>query len=290
MTLNLFLNQDKARDFHQTGYLLVDFLAEDEVNALTELYASLESGVSMGFIASMFSQHTGYRQTVDNAIKTRFAAALATLFKPHSCLAGAFLEKRPVPECGVVPLHQDWTFVDETQFQSLNVWCALEDVDEHNGCLWLLPGSHLFPTHPRAPFGPAPWIGAFGAELEGAMRPMVMKKGQALIFGHAMWHASKLNHGQTSRLAASCSIVPQAAPLFHYCHDRQAQSDIHWVFERYQVDEEFFSGYQVGAPVAGVYPSQRILVDVPVPTAEHRQVLVEKVHQAQYVASASDGS
>jgi hypothetical protein len=278
--LNLFLNQERAQTFQQTGYLLVDFLAEDEVNALTELHASLESGVSMGFIASMFSQHAGYRQTVDSAIKTHFAAALAKLFKPHRCLAGAFLEKRPVPECGEVPLHQDWTFVDETQFQSLNVWCALEDVDEHNGCLWLLPGSHLFPTHLRAPFGPAPWIGAFSSDFTGAMRPMVMKKGQALIFGHAMWHASKLNHGQTSRLAASCSIVPQEAPIFHYCYDRQAQSDASWAFERYQVDEIFFSSYQLGSPIAAAYTPQRIVVEAPVLTAEHRQALVEKVHQA----------
>ena len=180
---------------------------------------------------------------MDEKIKDVFSKPLKNLVHGHKCLLGSFLEKRPVPASGEVPLHQDWTFVDEAEFQSYNFWCPLEDVGESNGCLWVLPGSHLFQTHPRAPFGAAPLIAAWGQELYGELIPVPMKKGQALIHAHRLWHASNLNHTQTSRLATACVVVPERAQIFHYCQNSKSESG---VYDRYRVDEAFFREYQVG--------------------------------------------
>lgn len=278
---NLFLNQDAATQFQRRGYLLVDFLSDEEANALADLYARYESGVAMDFVASMFSHNAGYRQMVDTAVKAIFAPALAKIFRPHRCLAGTFLEKHPLPAHGEVPLHQDWTFVNETQFSSLNVWCALEDTHEKNGCLWMLPGSHCFPVHPRAPFGPSPWIREFGPDFTSAMCPVPMKKGQAVIFGHAMWHASRLNHTASSRLAASCSLVSQDAELFHYRYIPDAQTQTAWRFERYKVDTSFFSHYQIGSPISEDYPREYVSVAIPAIAQQQRQACLEYIMRAQ---------
>ena len=50
---------------------------------------------------------------------------------------------------GAMGTHQDWTFVDERRFRSVTVWCPLVDVEQRNGALELLPGSHRILTHAR---------------------------------------------------------------------------------------------------------------------------------------------
>ena len=265
---SMLLNENIARTIQRVGYIVADFLREHEIAALREAYERLESGVQMGFFASMFSADAQYRNAVDKVIKDIFARPLKNLVQQHRCLLGSFLEKKPVPESGEVPLHQDWTFVNETEFQSLNFWCPLEDVDERNGCLWVLPGSHRFPTHPRAPFGPAPWITAFGQELSAVMIPVPMKKGEVLISEHRLWHASNLNYAQTSRLAAACTVVPERAEVIHYCHDLKSGSGF---YNRYRVDEAFFCEYQVGRPPPGRYAFDKIEVKLPCPTRDQLQ-------------------
>jgi phytanoyl-CoA hydroxylase len=41
-----------------------------------------------------------------------------------------------------VPAHQDATFMFTQPQSLLGFWIALQDADEHNGCLWVLPGGH----------------------------------------------------------------------------------------------------------------------------------------------------
>jgi len=41
-----------------------------------------------------------------------------------------------------VPAHQDATFLYTSPLSTIGLWFALEDANEHNGCLWALPGAH----------------------------------------------------------------------------------------------------------------------------------------------------
>lgn len=43
---------------------------------------------------------------------------------------------------GVVPSHQDSSFLYTEPLSAHGFWYALEDCTETNGCLWFIPGSH----------------------------------------------------------------------------------------------------------------------------------------------------
>lgn len=256
---SLFLDENIAKACERAGYAVVDFLDANAVAELKDIYRRQASGISMGFRVSLFSTDIAYRKAVDKNIKEIFSGPLEKLLHRHKKVMATFLEKRPVPEQGEVPLHQDWTFVDEAQFQSLNCWCPLDDVDERNGCLWVLPGSHRFPTHPRAPFGPAPWI-HWGQSLASELIPVPMKKGSVLIHDHRLWHASNANHTQTTRLATACVVVPEEAELFHFCCDEHAEAG---GYDRFRVDDAFFCEYHPGHPPPDRYRCEKVAVKLP---------------------------
>lgn len=47
------------------------------------------------------------------------------------------------------PLHQDATYMVTEPTSVIALWFALEDADEENGCLWVLPGVHKGPLAAR---------------------------------------------------------------------------------------------------------------------------------------------
>lgn len=259
-----FIDPGLARQFEHQGWIVTNFLAAGEAHRLHTFYAARDTlrepareDLPSGFRASLFCADEADRLAVDACIKTAFAEPLKRLMHGHRALLGTFLEKRPMPEQGEVPLHQDWSFVDETRYRSLNVWCPLDDVDERNGCLWVLPGSHRFPTHPRAPFGPSPWIQQ-APDLARRLVPVPLRRGQALIHDHRLWHASLANRSRTPRLAAACVVVPASAQALHFSHGGPFNPSGPLNFTRHEVDDAFFPAYRLGEPPCGRYPATTV--------------------------------
>ncbi len=72
--------------------------------------------------------------------RTRCAKRCDHVLTGYRLLTGGLLVK----PAGAAPLsmHRDWTMLPDGDQAALNVWCPLIDVDEGNGALALLPGSH----------------------------------------------------------------------------------------------------------------------------------------------------
>lgn len=91
----------------------------------------------------------------------------------------------------------------------ISVWIALDDVDEHNGCLRIRPGSHLS----RVPWaqhangsGDSHSLAAGASEAqrdseEGVMQPLCLKAGAAVIMRDRVEHASGPNASRHVRRA-----------------------------------------------------------------------------------------
>ena len=62
---------------------------------------------------------------------------------------GAFQIKPPSKVSELNP-HQDAPVIDETIDNGLFVWIPLCDINEQNGAIYVLPGSHLWQNHQRS--------------------------------------------------------------------------------------------------------------------------------------------
>lgn len=96
--------------------------------------------------------------------------------------------------------HQDNGVVtpDADETEMLTVWTPLLDATAHNGCLQLVPGSHMagLLTHcPRDGILRIP--GTLFAEEDAI--PVPVRKGSALLMNRRMCHASMINHSNDIR-------------------------------------------------------------------------------------------
>jgi hypothetical protein len=101
-----------------------------------------------------------------------------------------------------IPWHQDfsyWTSQSDHPCQ-INCMVYLDDADEDNGCLLVVPGSHRQGLVAHAPM---PAHGAFHAGLAevdlASAVPVPGKAGTAILFGPLLMHASGANHSSRPR-------------------------------------------------------------------------------------------
>lgn len=93
--------------------------------------------------------------------------------------------------------HQDYYYIRNEPNTMLAAWIAMEDVDEENGCLWVISGSHKLGLLPHGKVKDIiehePWTD----ETEGIdltmQIPVTMKKGDILFFHNLLIHSSNKN-------------------------------------------------------------------------------------------------
>jgi ectoine hydroxylase-related dioxygenase (phytanoyl-CoA dioxygenase family) len=95
-----------------------------------------------------------------------------------------------------IPWHQDSGYGRLEPPTDLTVWIALDDTDEDNGCLEVIPGSQrpgLEPHHPRGSL--------VGADVDQPGVAVPMAAGDALLFSGHLMHRSAPNRTGKARHA-----------------------------------------------------------------------------------------
>jgi len=124
------------------------------------------------------------------------------------------IQFKPAQTGGVNMWHQDsplWPSV-EPKTEQVTAWVALDDVDEDNGCMRMVPGSHRW--GPRMDFlNTLRDFNEMPEEFEGSPIEVVscpVKKGE-VHFHHALcWHGSGLNTSGRPRRAIALHFMTQA--------------------------------------------------------------------------------
>ena len=114
------------------------------------------------------------------------------------------IQYKPAETGGVNMWHQDaplWPIL--APMTEVTAWVALDDVDEENGCMSMVPGSHLWGNQ-IAFLNTLPSFDAMPAEFQGhkiEVRRCPVRKGE-VHFHHALvWHGSHANNSGRPRRA-----------------------------------------------------------------------------------------
>lgn len=222
--------------FNRDGYVVVDLTVQSTLSQLSKLYEELQPEPPEGFSSSIFNPDIDLkRQTSTNISALLKNDVDKILTGNHRSLGCSFLCKTST-ENSLMPVHNDWTVVDESRFFSATIWLPLLATDEKNGALWVLPGSHLFSDALRGPSMPYVFQ-HLNDELWAKMKPLYLKAGQAVIFNHALLHASPPNRSGKDRVVATYGFIPQEAELI-FGHLNEVGK-----VERYRVPDDFFITY-----------------------------------------------
>jgi ectoine hydroxylase-related dioxygenase (phytanoyl-CoA dioxygenase family) len=229
-------NDDKLqKQFDRDGYIVVPFLNETEVKDLSSLFYEMHKEVPGNFYSTTFNASPEFKQRINEQTEKAFGPKADGLFTGIEKLGSSYLCKSPGKD-SKMPVHQDWTVVDESKFESVTIWVPLVDTNEINGAIRVLPGSHKFTNTLRAPNLVSEYA-KLGDEIWNEMEALPMKAGEAFIFNHAVLHASSPNTSNKERLAITYGVVSADAQLMLY-HLNEKKN-----LEKYLMPDDMFQRY-----------------------------------------------
>lgn len=246
--LNHFSDIHINKEVEQNGFAVVPFASAEELQDLKLFYNTLPETNSKGTYVTMFHPSYEYRKKVEQKIRQLFAAKAENSLINYRVLFTNYMVKEPGPE-GDFPVHQDWTYVDETKYASYAFWIPLSDVGATNGALHVVPGSHKFITHLRGPFIYEPFKELSEEIKKKYSQPVNLKAGEALIWDHRLIHYSLPNLSDQPRIAFTLILVPEEAEVIH-CFSLDEEKGR--IINKYSVDTDFFFTYTIGQKPQGV--------------------------------------
>lgn len=114
---------------------------------------------------------------------------------------------KPALHGDIVPWHQDNGYWRLDPPEAMSIWIALDDADEENGCMWVIPGSHRAGAaeHQRA----GRYIAQLKADADESLAvPVPLPAGSAMIHHCQTLHMTKPNHSPRQRRAWVMHYMP----------------------------------------------------------------------------------
>lgn len=209
---SIFKDEQIQAFYSEQGYVILEL---SDTTILDELSAIIQRE-SIDFGKSFFYSMFGFNRRDSLKLKEAFTQILKAtyeeFFMDYINRNESFLVK-PSSLKEEMALHQDWSFTDLQKYQMGTFWLPLQDVNEENGCMVILPKSqnlaNLYCSNTyetaRIPI----------EALEGT-QTIPLKKGQVLFFNPAVFHGSLPNLTNQHRVVVTAQIYNEKAPYLYY--------------------------------------------------------------------------
>ncbi len=228
---------DAVRHFQEQGFALVPGLfGADEVATLRDHYMELRargahpgdfSGVDLSSadplkrFPRMIHMHRWDELSLQWLLDARLAQAMTALLGTEPFAVQTMLYFKPAGARGQA-LHQDQYYLKVNPGTCIAAWLALDDCDEANGCLQVVPGTHQLPVLCTVDADLNNSFTDVTVPLADGMHPVpvVMRAGDVLFFNGQLVHGSFPN-STTDRFRRSLIghyIVGEAREVSRYYH------------------------------------------------------------------------
>lgn len=227
-----YLNDETLdQQLDQEGYVVIPFLEQDEVDQLVKVFKEAHKEDIVPFYATAHHPSSDFRKEMSNHIVEVLRPHASEVFNDCKLLGASFIVKSK-DDASLLQPHQDWNIVDENEFRSFNVWIPLVDLTPENGAIEILPKSHNWLRGYRHSSIDCAYREVHDLVWEN-MKPLYMKAGEALIYDHALIHASKANTTDQKRIACASGVIPTKAPMYFYWNNNGT-------VEQYESNADFF--------------------------------------------------
>src|SRR3954467_6517290 len=111
---DIFKNEAQQKQFGEDGFLKITLLTEENVKELLALFTHYFPNPSVDFFSSSYENDFLRKKEISDAIGRIILPNLEKTFTDYTWFGSAFLSKGNGPR-SEMPMHQDWTIVDETK-------------------------------------------------------------------------------------------------------------------------------------------------------------------------------
>lgn len=250
MRKSVFLDELHEAIFRREGYLILDLLTTEDIAAMRTCFDSVEILHRGPIGVTVLTDQLAQRKAIHAALHPIFSERLLPVLNDYRIPVTSFVTKEASCEVGKFPLHQDPSFIHEDEQAGISIWCPLDDVNQDNGNLGVVPYSHLLNPHYRTTCS-LPYPDLVELIEEKYMRYLPMRAGQVLYMDHRMIHGSPTNRSSTIRVVAAGVGVPRQQQLL-YCHVDQSTDSK--VLEIHEVPDDFYLRNMFGQrPAEGLH-------------------------------------
>ncbi len=221
MRESILKNTRSQSTFERQGFVKMDLLDQEELEQLQQLQAHYFPDDSGRFFSSSYLDEFEVKQEISDAFTGIIQEKFDMYFTNARMIGAAFLIKGTGPK-SEMPIHQDWTIVDEKKYYAANLWIPLRDTNERNGTLELMKGSHRWYDSVRAPSLPMPFEG-HEETLKKHLTLVPADLGQVVLLNQATIHYSKPNMGSEIRPAITVGVISEEAPLLLNYYDKERE-------------------------------------------------------------------
>lgn len=213
--LPLLQEPELQKSMDQNGFCLLNGLPLHILEQLRQLYhTQVQNPDSSGLHANHNRFSYEFNQSISKAIAEVLEPFLQQHFTNYNVFIAHYMVKAPQTG-GEMPLHQDWNIVDESKYNSYQVWIPLQLVTPHNGGLFVVPGSHRFFGNHRS--------GSLGlTRIPSTPTTNALKKdittppGTAVVYSNGLFHASYPNQSTEERISVIINLVQKNAPTTYF--------------------------------------------------------------------------
>ena len=202
------LSPPEVAEYEECGYLnfgqIVAAEALERLRAEADrIWASINRGyereASWNQNALVNGVHKESAELRDVLYRSPLPDVMVQLIGPNVKLASNQLVFKQPGDDRPYSWHQDNGFGPLDPQNNVTCWMALDDTNERNGCLWVIPGSHRRGTLDHRQERHRERIALI--EDESAAIPVLMKAGECLLFHGNLLHMSKGNDTDKIRRA-----------------------------------------------------------------------------------------
>lgn len=190
-------------------------LDDDDLEALRSAVSGLPLPLDTAFHATNAHGSRAEAIAADRTVRRHVRSLLARDLPGWRPFLGAYVVKGTTSNR--VSLHQDWTYVDERVARSYLAWIPLVDVDDGNGAMRFVPGSHRWSDGIRASGRAMPLVGDEDQDrLVEATVTVTLDAGEAVLYDSAAVHGSAANDSGRFRPAVVVALAPEGCPVLHF--------------------------------------------------------------------------
>ena len=227
--MSLFQNPAFNETMQREGALVIPFLTTAELEELRAFYNEMHPNGALpnlqgSFDNTLFSPHLDYKLKIRDRLAEILQPATQRLFANYRAQCHIFMVKEKESTHPLHP-HQDWSVVDETRYESFNVWIPLQDTTPQSGGLWVIKGSHKLNIPIRGGGVLLPDYTPLQPHLQELITWLPAKAGHAILFYHRTIHGSAANTTSAHRVVANFALLPAEAPTCIYVQ-KDAESDL----------------------------------------------------------------
>lgn len=194
----------------QHGFVIIDVLDTNEVAYLNSMCGHYLKCNDSDFVSSSHYLNQEDSIIINKALHELLLPKINKQFPDLELLGGTLATK--YKGNAVLKAHNDWTIVDESNYNSYNIWLPLVATNSENGTLCLIPASHKWAQAYRGYAIPNYYDTYTQKFLPIGYEPQ-LRAGQAIIYNHRLIHYSKPNTTNIPRNVAIIGLKDKRATL-----------------------------------------------------------------------------